>query len=202
MLFLQTVEPHTLSVIQTLQSKNFLADFLLVGGTALALQLGHRTSTDIDLFTTKRFSPNELLIQLQEHFSLRINNQMIHALLIEIENVKSDFVYQPSTIIGALVVEQNVRMASLKDIAAMKISAITARGRKRDFIDLYILLQHFTLPEVIDFFLLKYPNATTILAIRSLFYFEDADQDFDPKCFFEYSWDKIKASIIKQASKL
>ena len=84
----------------------------------------------------------------------------------------------------------------------MKISAITARGRKRDFIDLFCLMKHYSLRDMLDFFLEKYKNATAMLAIRSLFYFEDAENDFDPKCFFKYDWIKVKQSIMAAAKKL
>lgn len=69
---------------------------MLVGGTALALQMGHPISVDIDLFTNKRFEPEELLLQLQSDYSLIVRNRMSHALLLEIDKVKTDFVFQPS----------------------------------------------------------------------------------------------------------
>ena len=202
MLHRKAVEPHTLSLILSLQTKPYTRDFLLVGGTALALQLGHRTSTDVDLFTNKRFDVPQLLGFLRNDFSIQVRNQMNHALLLNINSIKTDFVFQPSDLLSTPVEVENVRMASLIEIGAMKIGAITARGRRRDFIDLYCLMEHFKLPELLDAFLKKYKDATLELAIRSLFYFEDADNDLEPKCFFDYSWDKIKSKIKKEASKL
>ena len=202
MLHRKAVEPHTLSLILSLQTKPYTRDFLLVGGTALALQLGHRTSTDVDLFTNKRFDVPQLLGFLRNDFSIQVRNQMNHALLLNINSIKTDFVFQPSDLLSTPVEVEHVRMASLKEIGAMKIGAITARGRRRDFIDLYCLMEHFKLPELLDAFLKKYKDATLELAIRSLFYFEDADNDLEPKCFFDYSWDKIKSKIKKEASKL
>ena len=202
MLHRKAVEPHTLSLILSLQTKPYTRDFLLVGGTALALQLGHRTSTDVDLFTNKRFDVPQLLGFLRNDFSIQVRNQMNHALLLNINSIKTDFVFQSSDLLSTPVEVENVRMASLIEIGAIKFSAITARGRRRDFIDLYCLMEHFTLPELLDAFLIKYKDATLGLAIRSLFYFEDADNDLEPKCFFDYSWDKIKSKIKKEASKL
>ena len=202
MLHRKAVEPHTLSLILSLQTKPYTRDFLLVGGTALALQLGHRTSTDVDLFTNIKFDVPQLLEFLRNDFSIQVRNQMNHALLLNINSIKTDFVFQPSDLLSTPVEVENVRMASLIEIGAMKIGAITARGRRRDFIDLYCLMEHFTLPELLDAFLKKYKDATLELAIRSLFYFEDADNDLEPKCFFDYSWDKIKSKIKKEASKL
>ncbi|MEQ1796958.1 MAG: nucleotidyl transferase AbiEii/AbiGii toxin family protein [Lacibacter sp.] len=202
MLQRKTVEPDTLSLIYSLQEKEYTQSFLLVGGTALALQLGHRTSTDIDFFTNVRFDVPDLLTSLQLDYSVEIRQQMRHALLTMINTVKTDFVFQPSDMIEQPFISEQVRMASLKEIAAMKIGAITARGKKRDFIDLYCLLDHFTLPEILDAFLTKYKNSTPELAIRSLFYFEDAETDIEPKCFFPYNWKNIKEKIKKEASKL
>ena len=127
MLHEKTVEPFTLSLIQSLQKKSYLKDFLLVGGTALSLQMGHRISVDIDLFTNKRFEPEELLLQLQSDYSLIVRNRMSHALLLEIDKVKTDFVFQPSEQILPPLSMGGVKMASTLEIAAMKISAITAR---------------------------------------------------------------------------
>ncbi len=202
MLQRKTVEPHTLSLIQSLQQKDYLQSFLLVGGTALALQIGHRTSTDIDLFTNERFDVPDLLTSLQLDYEIAINQQMRHALLANIENIKTDFVFQPSQLIGNPVIEENVRMASLLEIAAMKIGAITARGKKRDFIDIFCLLDYYSMNEMLDAFLLKYKSAKAELAIRSLFYFEDAENDTDPKCFFSYDWSTIKQRVKTESSKL
>lgn len=94
MLQRKTVEPDTLSLIYDLQSKRYTSDFLLVGGTALALQIGHHTSTDIDLFSTESFDVDSLLIQLQGDFDLSIRSRMTHALLLDINHIKTDFVFQ------------------------------------------------------------------------------------------------------------
>jgi len=202
MLRKETVEPNTLSLIRSLQSKDYLKDFLLVGGTALALQLGHRISVDIDLFNNKKFDVEELLVQLQTDYKIVIRNRMNHALLLQIEKIKTDFVFQPSQLILPSIDEEGVRMASSLEIAAMKIGAITARGRKRDFVDLYCLLNLYPLSDILKSFLSKYPDSSMELAMRSLFYFEDADQDIDPACFFDFDWSNVKDKIKSEASKI
>lgn len=202
MLQRETVEPGTLSLIYSLQEKEYLQSFILVGGTALALQLGHRISTDIDLFTNQRFYVPDLLTSLQLDYTLEIKQQMRHALLSTIESIKTDFVFQPSDMIEEIMIDENVRMASLMEIAAMKIGAITARGKKRDFVDLYCLLEHYSLEDILIAFQTKYKGATPELAIRSLFYFEDAEKDVDPKCFFHYNWKAVKEKIKNETAKL
>jgi len=91
MLYTETVEPNTLSLIQSLQSKPYIEDFLLVGGTALALQLGHRTSTDIDLFTTAKFDTDSLLNTIRVDYNVSIRHLMNHAILVDIAEIKIRF---------------------------------------------------------------------------------------------------------------
>lgn len=203
MLHIKTVEPGTLSLITSLQSKKYLEQFLLVEGTALSLQIGHRMSVDIDLFTNVRFDVTNLLNFLQEDYpGLSVRNQMSHAILAEIEKVKTDFVFQPSTMIDDPITTDSIKMATTRAIAAMKISAIIARGKKRNFTDLYCLLDHFSLEDMLNAFSQKYENTDRAIAMRSLFYFKDADNDLDPKCFFQFNWEKIKKRIRQEASKI
>lgn len=130
MLQRKTVEPHTLSLIYDLQARQYTNNFLLVGGTALALQIGHRTSTDIDLFSVVSFDVESLLLHIQQDYKIIIRSRMSHALLVDIDRIKTDFVFQPSVMIEPVEEIEGVRMASKLEIAAMKIGAITARGRK------------------------------------------------------------------------
>ena len=202
MLHAETVTPGTLSLIKSVQSKPYAADFLLVGGTALALQMGHRTSIDLDFFSNKQFNVGELMVHLQQDYRVTIKNRMHHALLLEMDTIKVDFVYQPSEMLENPAVIEEIRMATTLEIAAMKVGAITARGRKRDFVDLFSLLNYYALPQILSAFLKKYPEATMELAMRSLFYFEDADLDPDPHCFFDFNWTDVKVRIKLEASKL
>ena len=90
---------------------------------------------------------------------------------------------------------EGVRMAGLQDIAAMKLHAITGRGRKKDFIDLYFLLQHFSLKQLLELYEKKYPQNNLFFVIRSLSYFNDAEQDPMPEMFVDISWDEMKSTI-------
>ena len=202
MLHTKTVEPGTLDVIRALFSKPYMQPYLLVGGTALALQLGHRSSTDIDLFTNKPHDTEELLELLKQDFDIEVRNRYKHALFVNINTVKTDIVKQNSNIIDAPVIIDNIRMASLKEIAPMKLLAITNRGRKRDFIDLFFLIQHFSLEKMLLFYKEKFESDNYYFILRSLTYFVDADTDSDLKYYFPFSWKKIKNAIIKETAKL
>ncbi len=196
MLYTKAVEPSTLGLIQKIQSKSYMQNFLLVGGTALALQLGHRTSTDIDLFYNISFDTELLRKELETDFECEIKSVYRFALFLQIEKVKTDIVYQKSKILNPIVLINGVRMASLQDLAAMKLMAITNRGKLRDFVDIYILLQQFNLNEMMWWWKEKFNNENYELVLRSLTYFEDAQEESNLKWFFAFDWEKIKNEIV------
>ena len=96
----------------------------------------------------------------------------------------------------------STRLASPCDIAAMKINAIEGRGTKKDFIDMYFLLQHYSLKEVLDFYARKYPENSMFRALMSLSYFEDAEEQIMPKMFSSVTWEDMKQFITAQVSRL
>ncbi len=197
MLHTKTVEPSTLGIIQRLQEKSYMQNFLLVGGTALALQLGHRTSTDIDLFYNISFDTALLRKEIETDFNCEIKSVYRFALFLLIEEVKTDIVFQKSKLLEPPVISSGIKMASLKDLTAMKLMAITNRGKLRDFVDIYILLQHFTLNEMLEWWAEKFSNDNYALVLRSLTYFEDAKEESELKWFFPFNWEKIKKQIAK-----
>lgn len=197
MLQLQTVEPNTLELLRSLMQKKYLNSFVLVGGTALALQLGNRESIDLDMFSTADFSANEVLSSLLNDYQIVVNNQLTQKLISTINQVKVDFIKFHYPFIRPFVVIENIRMASVEDIAAMKLDAITGRGSKKDFYDLYFLLQQFSIDDLFSFYIEKYPHQTTFHVIRSLTYFEDAEIQPNPIVFDKtITWEVVKHKII------
>lgn len=198
MLQYQTVEPATLELIKKLQSLDELQNARLVGGTALALQIGHRKSVDIDLFMSNTVDVNDLLAAIQT-----VTNDVVllsssrTMRFLRVNNVKVDVVTYPYKWIDEPVIEDGIRLASMKDIAAMKISAITNRGTKKDFIDLYFLLQHLTFQEIIELYKTKYPDAIMFTTLKSLVYFDDAEPEPMPYMLKDVSWGQIKSTISK-----
>ena len=121
-----------------------------------------------------------------------------HIHIYQLNNVKIDVVdYQYSWIDDAVVM-QGIRMASLRDIAAMKITAIIGRGTKKDFIDIAFLLQRFSINKILDFYSQKYPDGSTFMAMKSLAYFDDAEEDIMPYMLTDISWEKIKSQILSE----
>ena len=98
--------------------------------------------------------------------------------------------------------EDGLRLASPQDIAAMKVNAIEGRGTRKDFVDIYFLLQHYSLDEILLFYQKKYPEHSLFRALMSLSYFDDAEKQMMPKMLSKASWDEMKAYIIKEVEKI
>jgi hypothetical protein len=175
MLHEEAVAPHTLALIQKLQAVPALENFLLVGGTSLALQIGHRTSVDIDLFTRDDIDIDNLIATLQD-FHIQVSYRAKNTLIMFIEGVKVDFITHNYPLLEDMISEKRIRMASKADIAAMKVNAIAGNGtRVKDFVDIYYLLNDYSLVQIISFFKSKYQQQSDFHAIKSLTFFDDVD---------------------------
>ena len=202
MLSLRTIEPHTLELLKALMQEPALCELRLVGGTALALQYGHRSSIDLDLFGKIDIDAYELQEILSKHGMLRVENEtkIIHQYIID--NIKVDVVNYPFEWITPMIEDEGVRLASPMDIAAMKVNAIEGRGTKKDFIDMYMLLQHYSLEEILGFYQQKYPNHSIFRALRSMTYFDDAEEQFMPRMFVDTTWEEMKQFIINRVKEV
>ena len=202
MLHLETIEPNTLELLRRLQSLSIFEHSRLVGGTALALQLGHRKSIDLDMFGTIDASPEDIQEACKEVGELEISKTSKNINIYWVDGIKVDCVNYPYEWLDDCLVIDGVRLASVNDIAAMKISAIINRGTKKDFIDIHFLLQKMSLNHILDLYDQKYPDGSRFIAIKSLTYFEDAEADPMPFMFNDITWDKVKSSIIAEVRKL
>ncbi len=203
MLRKETVEQSTLDILKQCMKLHCLSDFVLVGGTALSLQLGHRISIDLDFFgNVKKLEEEEFSKSFKEIGNTVLANKSQVMLGYFINNLKIDVVKYKYPLIKSPLVIEGIRMARPEDIAAMKFAAITGRGKKKDFTDLYYLLEHFTFEEMFEFYNMKYADGNNMIVLRSLAYFEDADKDIDP-IFIDknISWEKIKFTIENKLNK-
>lgn len=166
------------------------------------MQLGHRSSIDLDLFGHVSCDDIELRKILASHWELQLINTSTNVKLFTINGVKVDIVNYDSPWIDEMIVEDGLRLASVQEIAAMKVRAIVGRGTRKDFVDLYYLLQHFTMKEILDLFYKKYPDVNDFVAIRSLTYFEDAEQNPMPLMHTSDLWDAMKAYIKKSVMEI
>jgi len=197
MLYYETIDTPTLELLRKLLAIPSFSFLRLAGGTSLALQYGHRKSIDIDLFGSIDLDNDTLSNVLSEVGEVkRLNNRMnIH--MYSINGVKVDIVNYPYPWIDGLCIQDGLRLASDKDIGAMKLAAITGRGTKKDFIDLFELLQRYSLADLIRFYEQKYPDGSVFLVIKSLVYFEDAETEIEPFMLRNYSWEQVKTHIRK-----
>lgn len=172
-----------------------LASFRLVGGTALALHLGHRKSVDIDLFSCDHFSAEGVGESLAGSFALSQVTTRENTLLGHIDGIKVDLIAHRYPWISPPVEHDGVRLASLEDIAAMKLNAIANRGSKKDFWDVAALLGRFSCDELQTIYQRRYPHMDLWQATRSLLYFDDAEGEPDPISLTGTTWADVKSSI-------
>ncbi|MFM9837166.1 MAG: nucleotidyl transferase AbiEii/AbiGii toxin family protein [Cyclobacteriaceae bacterium] len=199
MLHLETVEPHTFSILRELLKIPELRDSSLVGGTALSLLHGHRKSVDLDLFSNKPFD-NAIVIEamknkFREKFVME-QKPPVFGIFCYIDGVKVDLVRHPHPLIKPEQTKEGIRMFSVEDIIAMKVQAILGRGKKKDFWDVAELLNHYSVPDFIEFHKQKYATQNLIITVpQAITYFSDADESEDPISLKKQTWKSVQESI-------
>lgn len=202
MLHLQTVLPDTLELLKRITAQPEMQGMRLVGGTSLALQYGHRQSVDLDFFGKLTVSQDDIMSMMEQMGPCCLRNRTNNILQLIVNGVMVDVVdYSRYPWIDAPVCFEGLTLASPKDIAAMKINAIEGRGSLKDFIDIYLLLQHYSLDELLSFYSQKYPNYSIFRALMSLTYFDDAENEAMPKMFIPADWNTIKQHIADTVKK-
>lgn len=202
MLLFQTIDPNTLELLKTLAQAPILSNMRLVGGTALALQYGHRRSVDLDFFGQTTESVEELSEALKEYTGgLTLLSASKTIRVYRIRDVKVDIVNYNYPWIDEALKEEGLMLASPKDIAAMKVNAVMGRGTKKDFIDIYFLLQHYSFEQLMRFYLEKYADGTVYRALMSMTYFGDADPQPMPYMFVNVTWESIKEKILLEVER-
>jgi hypothetical protein len=195
MLHFETIDTRTFELLVKLQATDVFSNLRLVDGTSLALQIGHRRSVDLDLsgiISADEFDVSNQLTKIGQ-FTILKRSQNISVYVIE--GIKVDIVNYHYKWLDGAVIENSITLAGIKDIAAMKLAAITGRGTKKDFVDLYYLLEKYSLEEMLGFYAEKYNEASEFLVLKSLSYFSDADTDENPMMLKPCSWDIMKTTI-------
>lgn len=204
MLHTAAVESATMAALNKVMKLPSLRDFVLVGGTALTLHKGHRLSIDIDLFSDKKpFNRDLVMNELSQAGKIVLKDAFDYAMFLEFDDVKLDVLKYQYDWIEKPLVESGIRIASIRDIMAMKLSAITKRGKKKDFYDIYSILQASSLEEMFVQFKKKYSTEEIYMTIKSLIYFEDADLDADPVMIGkQIKWQNVKEFIRKKVKEI
>ncbi len=195
--------------LELLKEEDIINDYYLAGGTAAALYLKHRQSEDFDFFTNKQILSDEILQTLRTLIpfnNIVISSQSKGSLHIFADDLKVSFLHYNYPLIKPLRKFKGIQLASLTDIALMKITAISGRGSKKDFIDLYYTceLKGKNLSKLFNLFHKKYKGSgyQTYPIIKSLTYFANAENEPDPIMLVPYNWDEIKKFFIKESKKL
>ena len=200
----QTLAPGTGALLEKIATQPFLKNFYLAGGTALALEFGHRISIDLDFFSQTDFSISELKEIIPKVGKYELTNEEPGTLDGVLDGVKLTFLRYPYPLLSPLISYKNIFMADERDIAAMKLSAISSRGSRKDFVDLYVLLEKYHLRELIALFEKKYADVTynKLHLLKSLTYFADADEEPMPHMLASFTWEEAKARIVTEAKSL
>lgn len=203
-----TVTPLLANTLQTLMHERLFNDFRLVGGTNLSLRFGHRRSDDIDLFCDADYGSVDFNLledylkstfpycDLPERTTAVGFGKMYYIGLSDDNAVKLDLMYTDRYIDGPEIID-GVRMASLRQIAAMKVEAIVTGGRKKDWWDIHRLLEEYPLEWLLDCHKQWQPwthNREEILV--KLVDFSKANMQADPYCLLGKNWDDIRLDII------
>lgn len=180
-----------------------IPNYYMIGGTALSLQLDLRESYDFDFCVPENFNNELLLKEIQRLGQTEVKQNQKGTVDVILNGVQVSFFYYPNPVIKEFVkVEEmpKLKMASVLDIAVMKVVAIGGRGSKKDFFDLYNIMNksNITIDELAKGLIQKCgTNVNFANIVMGLSYFEDAQQEILPKTFVEYNWEEIEKFFIK-----
>ena len=203
MLHTETVKGSTLELLKKLESETILSGFNLAGGTSLSLYLGHRISIDLDLFTSESFNTNLLEKFLHENYHFRTDYMEKDTLNGSIDGIKIDCITHRYDYLEKPYIENGIRLYSIEDVVAMKLSAIADNGsRLKDFIDIAFLSTRFPFYSMLKFYERKFPEANIIRPYKAITYFEDID--FEENIIMingKYDWKLIEKRLIDMTKK-
>ncbi len=155
-------------------------------------------SVDLDFFRPEKFDNLSISSALAADFpSFQLTNDNSNGMMAFIEEVKVDFVTYRYPLLHPYETLEGVRMMSLQDVVAMKLGAISNRGAKKDFYDVHTLLKELGLDELLRIYHLKFPNHDPMIPLRSMIYFDDAEETETPKSLVKTTWSKVKLDILK-----
>lgn len=197
MLRKETVSEATLELLKKLMQDESVKDFLLVGGTALSLQLGHRISIDLDLFSNSSYDVENMLSSLENNYQFKLDYESKNTLKGEIDGIKVDFITHSYPLVRPLILSEEIRMASLEDISAMKLNAIAGNGtRLKDFVDLAYLSTKLPLVEMVNSYEQKYASRNPTIVIKALDYHKDINFNEKIKMLdVDYTWKNIETRL-------
>lgn len=179
--------------------------FYLAGGTALALQVGHRDSIDFDFFKEASFDTQQLFVALARSFDpgmvVKVQDERDTLTVLVEDVIKLSFMSYPYPLLRPLISTAYMDLADILDVGCMKLSAITGRAAMKDYVDLYFILRQITLPELLDLCAQKLPQLDRGLILKSLVYFDDVPEE--PILYTssgQVKFDEVQRSLRVQAA--
>lgn len=199
-LYFDVLDRKRLRILPKLEFLRQDYGFYLAGGTALALQIRHRTSLDFDFYCEKEFDNRRAFASFQNNFKqLTLIQDAPNTLIVKARGIEISLFYYMYPLLKRVITTEYVDLASKEDIAAMKLIAIIQRGRMRDFIDMYFLMKEFSLEKIFKWTKKKFPPFNPYLGLRALTYFKDAEEDAQKGRFEllkEADWEDVKGEIV------
>ena len=191
--------PETFDLLCRMQHDAFFDRFFLVGGTALALQVDHRLSIDLDFFSLQPFDNQQMETYLIERYGFQTDYVATNTLKGFVQDIKVDMLTHAYPLVRSLVQEEGLSLAALEDIGAMKLNAIAHSGnRQKDFYDLYFLLEHHSLQHLLLAYQTKYSNSNPIIPLKGITWFDDIDFEMEkPMLKRKVSFDAVKKRLLE-----
>ena len=195
-LFYNAASVELLNITKSISSNTFFADFRLCGGTALALQVGHRVSLDADFVSEKSFDQNEILKSVKKNFKNVTDVQSgTHGVFLKVNGIKIDFLTWNIPFIRPVVERDGILLAHVEEIIAMKLFAITQRGEKKDYMDISSMLKYFTLKQMLSFFNERHPENDELGLLRYLSSYSDVEHQPEPVMLNNLTWHDCKQHL-------
>ena len=203
----ETVTTEMRELLQWAGQQGFMSPFYLAGGTALALQMGHRKSVDLDFFSETdevHERTRQRIIRAVAERDGQVIENVDGNLVLLVDGVRVGFFSYGYKLLEPFVQLGNVNVASMLDVGLMKLDAVIGRGSQKDFFDLYVIAQQYPLEELLKAGARKYPTSRdfALMAVESFVMFENAERDVTPKLMIDATWKEVQEYFIEQAKLL
>jgi predicted nucleotidyltransferase component of viral defense system len=200
----EATSPALRRMLGHLAGQPFLRPFYLGGGTAVALRLGHRRSHDLDFFSASdevQAATRRAAVQALASFQPVVVEDVDGDLVVQVPGLHIAFLSYGYPLVEPADDLDGVPVASLTDLGLMKLDALIGRGSRKDFYDLYFLLQRVPLPRLLTMAESKYPSVGDfeLMAMESLVMFENADRDVEPELLVDLAWPDVRAAFQRLA---
>ncbi len=204
--FWNTITENMRLVLSGFTQSELGNQFYLAGGTALSLQIGHRLSVDLDFFSPTEDIP-DIRARLERALApldATLADSSWGNLVYLAKNIRVGFYGYGYTLVAPIIETKEARLASIEDIALMKLDALLSRSTRKDFYDLYFISHSIPLRQILDKAPQKYPYVRDFEAqtVKRLVYFENAEAEADPSMLQHVDWQAVKEYFINQAREI